>query len=136
MIEGLDHIGIAVSSIQESRGFYEALGLSIEHIEEVPREHVRVAMIPCGNTRIELIEPTSDESAIARFLERGGPGIHHICMATDDVHGEDAKLRGDGFRLIRDTPSVGAEGALVQFIHPKSAGGVLVELSEPRKGTA
>jgi len=131
MIDKIDHVGIAVRSIEEARGFYEALGLEIEEIEEVPQEGVRVAMIPCGSSRIELLEPTRDDSAVARFLERQGPGIHHLCFASDDVEADDGALRADGYRLIREEPTRGAGGSRVQFVHPKSAGGVLVELAQP-----
>ena len=131
MIEGIDHIGIAVESIDRAKVFYEHLGLAVEEIEEVPLELVRVAMIPCGISRIELIEPTSQESPIARYLARKGPGLHHICLKSGDVVGDDGKLRQAGLELLRPEPTRGAGGALVQFVHPKSAGGVLVELSEP-----
>lgn len=130
MIEGIDHVGIAVRSIDEARRFWEALGLRVEEIEEVPREGVRVAMIPCGGSRIELLEPTTDDSAVARFLDRQGPGIHHLCLGSDDVEADDTALRDQGYRLIRERPTEGAGGSRVQFVHPKSAGGVLVELAE------
>lgn len=131
MISGLDHVGIAVASIEEARGFYEALGLTIDHVEEVPQEGVRVAMIVVGGTRIELLEPTRDDSPVAKFLARRGPGIHHLCFASSDVRGDDARLRAAGAELLRSEPTRGAGGCWVQFVHPKSAGGVLVELSEP-----
>ncbi|MEE8525735.1 MAG: methylmalonyl-CoA epimerase, partial [Thermoanaerobaculia bacterium] len=131
MISGLDHIGIAVRSIEEGRRLYEALGLEVEAIEEVPSEGVRVAMIRCGDSRIELLEPTRADSPIARFLEKRGPGIHHLCLATDDVRGDDQKLRDAGLRVLRPEPSRGAGGCWVQFVHPKSTGGVLLELSQP-----
>lgn len=130
MIRGVDHIGVAVRSIAEARGFYESLGLAIAEIEEVPQEGVRVAMIPCGETRIELLEPTSEDSPVAKFIERRGPGIHHVCLASDGVQADDARLRAAGAELLRAEPSRGAGGARVQFVHPRSAGGVLVELSE------
>lgn len=130
MISGLDHVGIAVTSIAEARGFYEALGLAIDHVEEVPQEGVRVAMIVVGGTRIELLEPTRDDSPVARFLAKRGPGIHHLCFASNDVAGDDAKLRAAGAELLRPEPTRGAGGCWVQFVHPKSAGGVLVELSQ------
>ncbi len=133
MIEGVDHIGIAVRSIEESKALYERLGLEVTHIEEVPQELVRVAMIPCGETRIELLEPMSEASPVQKFLDKRGPGIHHICMRTDDIGAEDHRLRVSGFQLLREQPSLGAEGALVQFLHPKTAGGVLLELSEPQE---
>lgn len=130
MIRGIDHIGIAVRSIEEARGLYEALGLAIAAIEEIPAEKVRVALIPCGPSRIELLEPTAEDSPIARFLDKHGPGIHHLCLGSDDVHGEDARLRARSLEVLRPEPTRGAEGCLVQFVHPKSAGGVLLELSE------
>lgn len=133
MITGLDHVAIAVPSIEEARAFYEKLGLEIAAIEVVEHEGVRVAMIPCGGTRIELLEPLSSDSPVGRFLERRGPGIHHLCMRSDDVHEDDGKLREDGLSLLRERPGPGAEGATVQFVHPKSAGGVLLELSEPSR---
>lgn len=130
MIGKIDHVGIAVRSIDEARGFYEALGLEVAEIEEVPQEGVRVAMIPCGESRIELLEPTRDDSPVARYLDQRGQGIHHLCFASDDVGSDDASLREKGYRLIRDEPTPGAGGSRVQFVHPKSAGGVLVELAQ------
>ena len=100
MIPKIDHVGIAVESIDEARGFYEALGLAVTKIEEVPHEGVRVAMIPCGETRIELLEATTDDSPIARFLERRGPGLHHLCLASTDVRTDDATLRAAGFHVL------------------------------------
>ena len=130
MIAGIAHIGIAVRSIEEARRFWEALGLRVDHIEEVPHEGVRVAMIPCGGSRIELLEPTREDSPIAGFLAKRGPGIHHLCLASDDVAGDDSRLRAAGVELLRAAPTAGAGGSRVQFVHPKSAGGVLVELAE------
>ncbi|MEM6795645.1 MAG: methylmalonyl-CoA epimerase [Acidobacteriota bacterium] len=131
MASKIDHIGVAVRSIEEAKGFYETLGLAIDHVEVVESEGVRVAMIPCGESRIELLEPTRDDSPIATFLDKRGPGIHHVCLGTGDIVRDDASLREAGVRVLRERPTVGAGGALVQFIHPKSAGGVLVELSQP-----
>jgi len=131
VIRGVDHIGIAVASIEEGRKLYEAMGLSVEAIEEVPAEGVRVAFIPVGGTRIELLEPTSPDSPIAKFLARRGPGIHHVCLASDGLEADDAALRGAGIQLLRPEPTRGAGGSRVQFVHPKSAGGVLFELAEP-----
>lgn len=130
MIEGVDHVGIAVTSIAEARRLYEALGLAVEAIEEVPAEGVRVAMIPCGGTAIELLEATGPDSPIARFIARRGPGIHHLCLRSGDVRAADAALRAAGFEVLRPEPTRGAGGCWVQFVHPKSAGGVLLELSE------
>lgn len=134
MIERIEHIGIAVASIAEARKLYEAMGLTVESIEDVPHEGVRVAMIPCGASRIELLEPLSPDSAVGKFLAKKGPGIHHVCLASDDVRGDDAVLRDAGYEVLRPEPTRGAGGALVQFVHPKSTGGVLLELSEEGEG--
>ena len=135
MIDGVSHIGIAVTSIAEARRFWESLGLVVEEIEEVPQEGVRVAMIPCGASRIELLEPTDDTSPVARFLERRGPGIHHLCLDSDAVDTDGAELREAGYQVLGDAPTLGAGGCRVQFIHPRSTGGVLLELSEPPSET-
>lgn len=134
MIERIDHIGIAVPSIEEARKTWEALGLTVEAVEEVPQEKVRVAMIRCGDSRIELLEPTADDSPVAKFLASRGPGMHHLCLATSDVEGDDRRLRDEGYRVLRDEPTRGAGGHRVQFVHPKSTGGVLLELSEHGDG--
>jgi len=131
----IDHVGIAVRSIEESRRLYEALGLEVSAIEEVAAEGVRVALIPCGDTRIELLEATGEDSPIARFLERRGPGMHHLCLATDDLRRDQDTLREEGFELLREQPTRGAGGCWVQFVHPASTGGVLVELSAPDGGS-
>ena len=137
MIERIDHIGVAVTSIEEARGLYEALGLEVTAVEEVPAEGVKVAFIPCGESSIELLEPTGPDSPVARFLERRGPGVHHLCFGTTDVKADDARLRAAGLRVLREEPTRGAGGCWVQFVHPKSAGGVLLELSErPEAGDA
>ena len=130
MIGRLDHLGLAVTSIAEARRFWEELGLAVDQVEEVAQEGVRVAMLRVGESRIELLEATSPESPIARFIARRGPGLHHVCLACDDVAADDARLRAAGFELLRDAPSPGAGGSRVQFVHPKSAGGVLVELAQ------
>lgn len=130
MIGKVDHIGIAVRSIEEGRKLYEALGLQVSSIEEVPFDGVRVAMIPCGETHIELLEPLSEDSPVGRFLAKRGPGIHHICLASDDLRADDARLRAAGLQVLRPEPTRGAGGCWVQFVHPKSTGGVLLELSE------
>lgn len=136
MIGKIDHVGIAVRSIAEARKTYEALGLHVEEIEEVPHEGVRVALIPCGESRIELLEPMTPGSPVAKFLEKRGPGVHHVCLASDDVRGDDARLRESGFEVLRPEPTRGAGGCWVQFVHPRSTGGVLLELSEPPPETA
>jgi len=134
VIQRIDHLGVAVRSIEEGRAVYEAMGLRVAAIEEVPEEGVRVALIPCGESSIELLEPTSPDSPIAKFLEKRGPGIHHVCLATDDVRSDDAKLRESGYQVLRPEPTRGAGGCWVQFVHPKSTGGVLLELSQSPDG--
>ena len=131
MISRFAHIGVAVASIAEARKLWEALGLEVAAVEDVPEEGVRVAFIPCGESAIELLEPLGEDSPVAKFLARRGPGIHHVCLATDDVAGDDARLRDAGFQVLRDAPTRGAGGCWVQFVHPKSTGGILLELSEP-----
>ena len=131
MIPRIDHVAIAVRSIDEARKLYEDLGLEVEAIEEVPQEGVRVALIACGESRIELLEPTTEDSPVRKFLDRRGPGLHHLCLASDSLGEDDARLRELGYRLLRDQPTRGAGGCWVQFVHPKSTGGVLLELSQP-----
>lgn len=133
MIQGIEHIGIAVDSIEEARAFYETLGLEIERIEEVPQEGVRVALIRCGESRLELLEATSADSPIAKFIAKRGPGLHHVCLASANVREDDARLRQAGFDVLRPEPTRGAGGCWVQFVHPRSTGGVLIELSEEGK---
>jgi methylmalonyl-CoA/ethylmalonyl-CoA epimerase len=136
MIPRIDHVGIAVESIDEARKLYERLGLEVAEIEEVPQEGVRVAMIDCGASRIELLEPTTPDSPIRKFLDRRGPGMHHLCLASEALADDDRRLREQGYRLLRDKPTRGAGGCWVQFVHPKSAGGVLLELSQPDQESA
>jgi methylmalonyl-CoA epimerase len=131
MIRDIDHIGIAVQSIAEARRLYEALGMQVEAVEEVAAEGVRVAMIPCGHSRIELLEATTPDSPIARFLKRRGGGVHHVCLSTSRVVAEQERLEAAGYRILRPRPTRGAGGCWVQFVDPKSTGGVLLELAEP-----
>ncbi|HEX8173702.1 MAG TPA: methylmalonyl-CoA epimerase [Pyrinomonadaceae bacterium] len=127
----IDHLGIATRQIEEALGFWrEALGLEVVEVEEVAEQRVRVAMLPIGESRVELLEPTSDDSPIAKFLEKRGPGIHHIAVRVDDIHSALARLREQGARLIDEQPRVGAGGSLIAFVHPSSANGVLLELVE------
>ena len=127
----LEHIGIATRVIDESVGFWkDALGIDSIETEEVEDQKVRVAMLPLGESRIELLEPTSEDSPIAKFLDKRGPGIHHIAIRVEDIRGSLARLKTSGARLIDEVPRNGAGGSLVAFIHPASTGGVLVELVE------
>lgn len=130
MIGKIEHVGIAVRSIEESRAFYEALGLEIEEIEDVPQEGVRVALMACGESRVELLEALDADSPIAEFIARRGPGLHHLCLSTDEIVEDDRRLRESGFQVLRSEPTRGAGGCWVQFVHPRSTGGVLVELSQ------
>jgi methylmalonyl-CoA/ethylmalonyl-CoA epimerase len=125
----IDHIGVATNGIDQAVNFYrDALGLVVAETEEVPEQKVRVAMLPIGESRIELLEPTSADSPISRFLEKRGPGLHHIAVQVDDIRGALADLKAKGARLIDEQPRAGAGGCLVAFVHPSSTGGVLLEL--------
>ena len=126
----LDHIGIAVESIDDGLDIYEALGLEVEAIEVVPEQGVRVAFLPVGDSRLELLEPTGPDSPIARHLERRGQGLHHICLRVPDIRAAMATLAEQGRTLLSEEPQPGANGCLVCFVHPKSTGGVLLELSQ------
>ena len=127
---GLDHIGIAVHSLEEGRAFYEAIGLKMESGGEVEEQKVRVGFLDVGDTRLELLEATVPDSPIARHLERRGPGLHHICLRVPDIRAAMAKLADQGHTLLSEGPQPGANGCLVCFVHPKSTGGVLLELSQ------
>ena len=127
----LDHIGIAVQNIDQALAFYrDALGLDVHAPEEVLSQHVRAHFIPAGGSAIELLEATAPESAIARYIDKRGPGIHHITLRVDDIAAALAHVKARGVRLVDEAPRPGAEGALVAFIHPSSAHGVLVELKQ------
>jgi methylmalonyl-CoA epimerase len=129
----LDHIGIAVRNLDAALAFYrDALGLEVEMSEEVAPQRVRAHFIPTGESALELLEATAPDSPIARYIEKRGPGLHHITLRVDDIDAALAQLKAKGARLIDEQPRPGAEGALVAFIHPLSAHGVLVELKQPR----
>jgi methylmalonyl-CoA/ethylmalonyl-CoA epimerase len=128
----LDHLGIAVKSLDDGAKFYRALGFSEMPIEEVPTEQVRVGFLHLDNAAsIELLEPTTDESPIAKFLAKRGPGIHHVCLRVAGLDDVVSKLKAAGVRLVNETPRPGAHNCRVVFVHPASTGGVLLELSEP-----
>ncbi len=123
------HLGIATKDIQEALKFWQdALGLEHIHSEVVEDQKVRVAMLPIGETNIELIEPTSEDSPISKFLEKRGGGIHHIAVEVEDIEKSLEKLKSEGMKLIDERPRIGAEGCLIAFVHPKSTNGVLLEL--------
>jgi methylmalonyl-CoA/ethylmalonyl-CoA epimerase len=130
----LDHIGIAVGDLSQALAFYrDALGLEVEPPEDVPSQRVRAHFVPVGEATIELLEPTSADSPIARFIEKRGPGVHHVTLRVDDLRGTLAGLKARGVRLIDQEPREGAEGALIAFVHPASTHGVLVELKQRLK---
>jgi methylmalonyl-CoA/ethylmalonyl-CoA epimerase len=127
----LDHIGIAVASLDEALAFYrDALGLEVEVPEDVPSQRVRAHFVRAGGAALELLEATAEESPIAKFVAKRGPGLHHITLRVDDIAAAVARLKARGVRLIDDVPRPGAHGSLVAFIHPSSAHGVLVELTQ------
>jgi methylmalonyl-CoA/ethylmalonyl-CoA epimerase len=130
-IKRIDHIAIVVEDIDTSLKFWrDALGLDLEHIEEVPEQKSIVAFLPTGESEVELVEPTTDDSGIARYLSKRGPGIHHICFEVEEIEVALGELKGKGVRLINETPTIGAGGKKIAFIHPESTNGVLVELYE------
>ena len=133
MITKIDHLGIAVRSLDESIPYYEQiLGLTCEGREEVESQKVRTAFFAAGDVHLELLEPTSDDSPIAKFLEKNpAGGIHHIAFATDDIHGQLDHARQQGAKLIHEVPFEGAGEKLVAFLHPKSTFGVLTEFCQP-----
>jgi len=126
----IDHLGIAVKSLAASKAFYEQLGLRVESEEVIEHEKVRVAMLPLGESRIELLEPTSDDSPIARFLAKRGEGLHHISLRVRDLEGTVERMKQSGTRFVSDQIKIGAGGHRYVFVHPASAGGVLLELCE------
>ena len=134
MIQKIDHLGIAVKSLDDAVAYYEkALGLKCEHREEVASQKVRTAFFRCGEVHIELLEPTDPESPIAKFLEKNpAGGIHHVAFGTDDVQGQLKQASGAGVRLINESAFEGAGGKLVAFLHTKSTYGVLTELCMPK----
>jgi len=132
-VKKIDHVGIAVKSIEDVLPFYvETLNLPLLGVEEVESEKVKVAFLQVGESKIELLEPTSPDSPIAKFIEKRGEGIHHVALGVDDIEGRIAELKANGIQMIHDQPKIGAGGAHVAFMHPKSTGGVLYELCEKR----
>jgi len=131
MLKIIDHIGIAVPNIDEALKFWQGgLGLAVSHREEVPAQQVKVAFLPLGATNVELLEPTSPDSSIAKAIEKRGPGVHHLCFEVEDLRAALAQLKAQGLQLINPEPVAGAHGKLVAFVHPKSTGGILLELCQ------
>jgi methylmalonyl-CoA/ethylmalonyl-CoA epimerase len=132
MLKKISHIGIAVTSIDEAAPFYrDVLGMEFEGTEVVAEQKVRVAFFVVGESRIELLEPTSADSPVAKFLEKNGPGIHHVAYQVADLEQRLLQLKAEGVRLIDESPRLGAHGTRIAFMHPKASGGVLTELCQP-----
>ena len=137
MIIALDHIAIAVPDLDQAISrFAEDMGLTLSGTEDVTSAKTRTAFFPIQGTQIELIHPLNGEGPVAKYLDRRGGGLHHICFQTDDIHADMARLKDKGYRFLSDTPTPGAHNTQVAFIHPKSAGGVLIELSQHAEGSS
>lgn len=132
MLTKINHIGIAVKSLDETLPFYrDCLGMTFKGCEEVAEQKVKVAMLQIGESKIELLEPTAEDSPVAKFLEKNGPGVHHVAYETADIEAAIAHLQGEGARMIDTVPRNGAHGTRIAFVHPKSSNGVLTELCQP-----
>jgi methylmalonyl-CoA/ethylmalonyl-CoA epimerase len=130
-IKRIDHVAIVISDIETALAFWkDALGMDLSHIEDVPAEKSQVAFLPAGDSEIELVLPTSSDTGLARYLEKRGPGMHHICLEVDDLDAMLTQLKNKGIQLINEEPVYGSNGKKYAFIHPKSASGVMVELYE------
>lgn len=130
MISKIDHIGVAVKSIEEARKFWETMGLTVTGIEEVAEQKVKTAFLPIGASEVELLESTDPEGAIAKFIEKKGEGIQHVAFRVQNIEEVLAELKAKGVRLIDEKPRIGAGGAKIAFLHPKATFGTLVELCE------
>lgn len=130
----LDHVGVAVTSLEEALAPYQdGLGLTVSEIEEVPSQQVRIAFLPVGDTRLELLEPTGKDSPIGRFLQRRGQGVHHLCFQVEDIEATLERFRAAGVELVDEIPRAGAGGSRVAFVHPRGMAGVLIELVEKER---
>lgn len=129
-VKKIHHVAIVVDSIEESLSIWDTLGLKVDRIREVPEQEARVAFLQLGESEIELVEPTTGASGISRYLEKRGPGMHHLCIEVEDIEEIMDRLNKNGFKLINATPQVGNGGRKYAFIHPESTKGVLVELYE------
>ena len=133
-IKKINHIAILVEDMDKSLEFWHTiLGIKPSQVTDVPQEAARIAFLPVGESEIELVQPTTTDSGMSRFLEKRGPGMHHLCLEVTDLHGVLAQLKAGGVQLINDEPKVNQDGKLYAFIHPKSANGVLVELYQQAK---
>lgn len=130
-IKRIDHIAIVVEDIEAALGFWrDTLGLELAHIEDVAEQKSIVAFLPTGGSEVELVKPTTDDSGVARYLQKRGPGMHHICFEVEDIEAALAQMKEKGVRLINETPLIGSGGKKIAFVHPESTHGVLVELYE------
>lgn len=128
-IKRIHHLAVVVENIEQSLNFWrDVLGIQPAHISDVPKEGARIAFLPVGDSEIELVQPTMQDTGLSRFLEKHGPGMHHVCLQVDDLPGMLGHLKSKGFQLISDQPQEGSDGRLYAFIHPKSTNGVLIEL--------
>lgn len=131
MIKRIDHVAVAVHSLDATLKFFaDTLGLPFSHVADEPEQHAQVAFFPLGDSEVELVEPTSADSGLARWLEKRGEGLHHICFEVDDLDAALARLQARGVQLINETPVANAAGRRLAFVHPKAAHGVLIELYE------
>jgi methylmalonyl-CoA/ethylmalonyl-CoA epimerase len=126
----LDHIGVAVEDIEKAVEIYEKLGFAVESVDDVPGFGVKVAFLPMESGNVELVQPVKDDSAMSKYLEKKGQGIHHLCFEVYDIRAELKRLEAAGVQLVDKVPRTGAHGTLVAFLHPKSTGGVLIELAQ------
>jgi len=130
-MQKIEHLGIAVHSLEEGEKLYtQLLGVEPYKREEVKSEHVITSFFRCGPNKIELLAPTDESSAIAKYLDKKGPGLHHVAYAVTDIHAEMKRMKEEGFTLLNEEPKKGADNKLICFVHPKTAGGVLVELCQ------
>lgn len=132
-LEKINHIGIAVPELETAIATYQTMGFEYDGVDEVPAQKVKTAFFTLGESHIELLEPTAQDSPIAKFLEKRGAGIHHICVQVDNIDEALEQYRQNGVQLINEKPVIGAGGHRVAFVHPKATGGVLLELLEPKK---
>lgn len=130
-IKRIDHIALIVENVQEALSLWQdMLGLDVRGIKDLPGEAAQVAFLPVGSSEVELVKPTTVDSGLAKYLEKYGPGMHHICLEVDDIHGMLDQLKEKGVRLVDETPKVGDDGKMYAFMHPKATFGVLIELYE------
>jgi methylmalonyl-CoA/ethylmalonyl-CoA epimerase len=127
----IDHVAVLVDDLEKTLAFWrDGLGMEMSNLEDIPAEKSQVAFLPVGGSEVELVKPTTDDSGLARYLEKRGPGVHHICLEVDDIEGMLAQLKKKGIPLINETPVMGINGRRYAFIHPKGSNGTMVELYE------